>query len=224
MAFVLMGAVLAPTVAEACSCGRGPVCAELWQAEVVFIGLAGRVTKLKPGSERTDFLVQEVLRGQQVGSKLQVEAHGLGGSCDRSFDQGTRYLVFASRREDRTWRVMLCSNTEGVDRVPSADLAYIRRVLATPTPATLAGSAVVRSSRPGKPAAPLAGARIVLRAGRREIVTRTDENGGYKFDGLTPGDYAIEVQAPAGVEPIAAARITVGSGACAYHMVEARSR
>jgi hypothetical protein len=221
--------LLTPSAAEACSCGRRPVCGEFWSAAAVFVGRAERVTVLKPGSERTEFSIRETLRGERVGSKLEVVANGLGASCDRSFTQGKDYLVFAVRRtaqwdqpRDGSWRVFLCSNTAALDEVPAADMAYMRRVLGTTLPATLKGSAVLRSKGKGGPK-PLAGARLLLRGGARQLTTRTDMHGSYAFESVPPGEYALETETPAGVEPVPAIRLTIGSGACAVQMIDARA-
>jgi hypothetical protein len=223
----LLALVLVPAAAEACSCGRVPVCREFWAAGVVFIGRAERV--IGRGTEKTEFAVRETLRGERIGSTLEVLARGVGGSCDRSFTPGKDYLVFAVRRttqwdqpRDGSWRVFLCSNTAALDEVPAADMAYIRRVLGTLLPATLKGSAVLRGGRGVKPR-PLAGARLILRGGSRELTTRTDEHGGYAFDSVAPGEYALETETLPGVEPVPAVRLTIGSGACAAHMIDARA-
>lgn len=224
----LLVPLLTPSTAEACSCGRMPMCSDFWSSALVFIGRAERVTVLEPGTERTEFSIRETLRGERVGEKLEVVAYGLGGSCDRSFSQGKDYLVFAARRNTRwdqprdgSWRVFLCSNTALLDEVPAADMAYIRRVLATPSPATLSGSAVARAGRGGQPQ-PFAAARITLR-GTRELATRTDAHGAYKFQSVPPGEYTLDIETPAGVSPVPPARIVVGSGACTVHMIEARA-
>jgi hypothetical protein len=227
---VLLVALLVPSAAEGCSCGQRPVCGEFWSAALVFIGRAERVSPLTTrGSERTEFSIRERLRGEEVGTKIDILAHGLGGSCDRSFTQGKDYLVFAIRRttewdrpRDGSWRVFLCSNTAELDQVPAADMAYMRRVLATPLPATLKGSAVLRGGRGAKPM-PLVAARLTLRGGSRELTTRTDAHGTYSFDKVEPGEYALETETLPGVEPVAPARIAIGSGACAVHVIDARA-
>ncbi len=211
-------ALMMPDVARACSCATLPVCTTLSQSELVFVGRAERVTKLAPGSEKTEFVVREMLSGAQT-TKLDVYAHGLGGSCDRSFEQGREYLVFASRRDDRTWRVLLCSNTDVVDRVPPADLDFLRRARAAPLPASVTGQVVVRHKAPAKPGS-LAGARLTLRGGGREVSAQTNDQGQYTFKSVPPGDYMVDVQVPDNVKPIPPTRITLVSGACAVRMID----
>jgi hypothetical protein len=211
-------ALMVPDVARACSCAILPVCTTLSQSELVFVGRAERVTKLGPGSEKTEFVVREMLSGAPT-TTLGVYAHGLGGSCDRSFEQGREYLVFASRRDDRTWRVFLCTNTDEVDRVPPADLDFLRRARAAPLPASITGQVVVRHKAPATPE-PLAGARLTLRGGGREISAQTNDQGQYTFKGVAPGDYMVHLQVPDDGKPIPPTRITLVSGACAVRMIE----
>ena len=209
---VLSGAMLMPAPADACKCLRTPVCQEFWEAELVFIGRAERVTTLQPGSERTEFIIKEQLRGQPPKGSLVVAADGLGASCDRSFGQGPEYLVFATRREDGSWRVANCGNTDAVARVPPADLAYVRRALTTPAEGSLSGVGMVyRKTRFD----PLRRARVALRSNGREIVTQTDARGVYRFERVPPGDYMLEVSAPKQLAPIAPAGVLIGNGACA---------
>lgn len=204
---------------------KTPVCQEFWEAELVFVGRAERVTPLRPGSERTEFVVAEQLRGQPVLGRLIVEAHGMGGSCDRSFEQGSDYLVFAIRGEDGTLRVRNCSNTDTLARVPASDLAYARRALTTPADGSLSGvGMIVRKTPHGLRSAPWARARVTLRAKDREMVTQTDRRGLYRFQRVPPGTYVLETDAPAHLAPTAPASVVIGNGACAHRNFTAESR
>ncbi|HYN09440.1 MAG TPA: hypothetical protein VES67_18800 [Vicinamibacterales bacterium] len=79
-----------------------PVCGAFWEADLVFTGRAD-VTPLGPGAQRARFRVEESFRGPQRGI-VEIVARGIGGSCAYAFVDGTRYLVYARRAPDGTWR------------------------------------------------------------------------------------------------------------------------
>jgi hypothetical protein len=207
---------------DACSCAPSRICSELWTADVVFIGTAKRVVVPGPGSQRTTFEVEEHLRGEAVGRSIEVRGDGLGGSCDRDFEQGLRYLVLASRRaQDGTWRVFLCSNTDRMDRVPSATMAYIRTALTSAAPGWLQVNAVVHARRGGRTeAAALANAKMTLRGGGRTLTPHANQDV-YEFKVVPPGEYVLSVEVPEGIAPIAPRTVRIGSAACAHAYVQA---
>src|SRR5262245_33790770 len=88
--------------AAACSCAARPLCATFWDADGVFIGRA-EVTPLGPGAQRTRFEVEESFRGPASGP-VEIVSRGIGGSCDYGFSNGTRYIVFARRALDGSWK------------------------------------------------------------------------------------------------------------------------
>ena len=220
-ALTVLVAVLLPAPADACKCRHAPVCEEFGEAELVFIGRAERVTPLGPGAERTDFLVKEHLRGERVKDTVTVQAQGLGFSCERSFKQGLEYLVFTRKSGDGSWFVMLCSNTDTIDRVPPADMAYIRRALATRADGSLSGVGMIFRNTQYEP---FVEAQVVLRSQSGEFVTRTNARGSYAFENIPPGDYSLEVTTPKHLAPIAPARIVIGNAACAYHVFTTKLR
>jgi hypothetical protein len=103
--------------------------------------------------------------------------------------------------------------------VPPADLDFLRRARAAPLPASITGQVVVRHKAPATLGA-LAGARLTLRGGGREISAQTDDQGQYSFTRVPPGDYMVHVQVPDNVKPIPPTRITLVSGACAVRMID----
>ena len=209
---------------DACSCAPSRICAELWEADLVFIGTATRVIAPAPGSQRTTFAIEEYLRGETVGNSIELRGDGLGGSCDRDFQQGLRYLVLAKRREhDGTWRVFLCSNTDRMDRVPSATMAYIRTALSSAAPGWLHVNAVVRGQKAGRTeTTALADAKMRLRGAERILTPDASRADVYEFKNVPPGEYVLHVEVPVGVAPLEPRRIRIGSAACASVFVEAR--
>ncbi len=218
LAIVLVSACI-PDAAHACSCDRLAACAAFWTSDVVFIGRAERVVKKPGGAQEARLVVDEWLRGQRAGSELTILSYGVGGSCDFGFDEGTRYLVHATKRAGR-WAVSLCGGTAPVAEA-TADLKYIRDALAHPGDGTLSGSAFVDID-PGegvKTGPPIANARLLLRSSSgRELTTQTGKEGNYRFEAVPAGEYALVVQLPSGHEPVPPKRIVVGRGACLRHV------
>lgn len=140
---LIVGAVLAtswlPREALACDCPRTPVCSSLWTADVVFVALAAHVARPTPGTEMARISVEEWFRGERVGKEVTIGSYGVGGSCDRDFEQGRRYIIYANHRPDGSWRVDLCSATLTVDRA-AQDLKYVRDAMARPGPGAVSGA------------------------------------------------------------------------------------
>ncbi|WP_347872541.1 hypothetical protein [Rhodococcus sp. (in: high G+C Gram-positive bacteria)] len=101
--------------AHACSCvyaPDGPEIDELVsQAASVFTGTATAKRESDP-VWIYEFDVREVFAGD-VGSTATVSAFELSASCGLSFEVGTEYIVFTSRRENpaASWSVNSCSAT-----------------------------------------------------------------------------------------------------------------
>jgi hypothetical protein len=90
----------------------------------VFTGRA-EVTPLGPGAQRARFRIEESFRGP--GGVVTIVARGIGGSCAYAFEHGTRYLVFARRERDGTWRALFCDPTAPLNQAREA-LDYARRM------------------------------------------------------------------------------------------------
>jgi len=219
LAIVLLSACI-PDAAHACSCARLAACETFWTSDVVFIGRAQRVLKIPGGAQEARFVVDEWLRGQRAGSALTIFSYGVGGSCDYGFEEGTRYLVHATKRAAGTWGASLCGGTAPVAEA-AADLKYIRDALAHPGDGTLWGNAFVDLD-PGevvKGGPPIANARLVLRSSSgRELTTQTGKEGNYRFEAVPAGEYTLVVQLPSDHNPVPPKRIVVGKGACLQHV------
>ena len=107
----------------ACTCAMRPVSVAFWEADRVFTGRA-EVTPLGPGAQRTRFRVEESFRGP--GGVVEIVSRGIGGSCAYAFVHGTRYLVYARRAPDGTWRAFFCDPTAPIDQAGDG-LAFARR-------------------------------------------------------------------------------------------------
>jgi hypothetical protein len=109
--------------AFACTCALRPVSTAFREADRVFTGRA-EVTPLGRGAQRTRFRIDESFRGP--GGVVDILATGIGGSCAYAFEHGTRYLVYARRAHDGTWRAFFCDPTAPLDQAREG-LDYARR-------------------------------------------------------------------------------------------------
>jgi hypothetical protein len=218
----ILGAVLATTSLPrdvlACSCPPIPVCSSLWTADVVFVGLVTNVARPTPGTEMTRFSVEEWFRGERVGKEATIASYSVGGSCDRGFDEGKRYMVYANRRSDGSWRVDVCSATATVDRA-AQDLKYVRDALAHPGPGALWGNAFidVDPTEHVRSGPSIARAPLVLESGARRLLSTTDPQGQYRFERIPAGEYTLSSDLPSDLVPVPPKRIVIGKGACIMH-------
>ena len=90
----------------------------------MFTGRA-EVTRLGNAAQRARFRIEESFRGP--GGVIQIVAMGIGGSCAYAFQDGIRYLVFARRVQDGTWRANFCDPTAPLNEARDA-LDYARRM------------------------------------------------------------------------------------------------
>jgi hypothetical protein len=116
--------------ASACTCATQPISVAFWQADRVFTGRA-EVTPLGPGAQVARFRTEETFRGPR--GVVEIVARGIGGSCAYAFVHGTRYLVFARRAPDGTWRAVFCDPTAPIDQAGEG-LAFARRATVLQAP------------------------------------------------------------------------------------------
>jgi hypothetical protein len=210
---------------SACTCARRPVCAAFWEADRVFIGRA-EVTPIGPGAQRARFRVEEAFRGPT--GVVEIVARGIGGSCAYAFVQGTRYLVYARRAPDGTWRSVFCDPTAPVDQA-AEDLAFARGIARDRRRGgSLFGSVLIaeraRDGQTGLPA-PQRRVTIAIRQGAHVLSTVTDSQGRYVFNDVAPGHYTLTVSGLPGVDPIRPVSVQInGPGACVAQTVTAVTR
>jgi len=169
--------------------------------------------------------VEEAFRGP--AGAVEITALGIGGSCAYAFVHGTRYLVYAHRAPDGTWRSFFCDPVAPLDQAGD-DLSFARGVARdNRRGGSLFGSVSIaepgRNGQIGAPA-PLSRATVVIRdkVVKRAFSTTTDSQGQYAFNDVTPGRYMLTVPALPGVDPILPATIQIkGPGACVMHTVTA---
>ncbi len=192
----------------------------------MFTGRA-EVTPLGPGAQRARFRVEESFRGP-ASDVVEIVARGIGGSCAYAFGHGTRYLVYARRAPDGTWRSFFCDPTAPLDQAGEG-LAFARGVARdSRRGGRLFGSVLAADDAGGGQVGdptPLKRVTIVIREGTGTFSTTTDSQGQYGFDDVAPGRYTLTVSASPGVDPIPPAMIQIkGPGACVVHTVIAVKR
>lgn len=226
-------ATIAFSEIEACTCGsgRGPACQEAWSesTDAVFLG---RVEKIESSQVKTNnipgamsrtimggqlkvtVVVEEGYRGVSAKT-IQVYTPQSDAACGYSFQQGKRYLVFASKAEDEQLMVSLCSATRPAEYAKE-DIAYLRSVPSLPPTSTIMGSvwrythdpnfkptfqpSLMDHYRPPeqeyKAMVPVPGMKVVAKSqdGTEHPATVNSE-GNWSIPDLAPGMYTIRPQA-----------------------------
>ena len=216
---VLLATLVVPDPADACSCAQFSPCQSFWIADTVFIGRAQSIVEKTRGNQVTRLVVEEWLRGERVGAEMTTTSYGVGGSCEFGFKQGSRYLVHATKDADGAWKVSLCGGTGLLDQ-SDVPLNYIRAALAHPGDGTLSGLAFVDID-PGKgvkSGESISNVRLVLRGSNRELTTRTDRDGTYRFGAVPHGEYVLTVELPPDYTPVPPKHVAIGTGACVNHV------
>lgn len=114
-------ALAGPEPTSACSCADTSPAQAIAQAELVAEVEAGPAESVSSDIEYqaadTHMLLIRVFRGQaSEGRELVVRAGTEPTACGVRFERGQRYLLFASRMEDGTWRTDSCSHTRPIER------------------------------------------------------------------------------------------------------------
>ena len=214
IAVVLVASLWYGARAEACECVGLPTCATLWDADLVFVGTAARVSGDK-GSTQAELTVDEWLRGERVGEQVTLVSEGTGFSCDYDFKAGVQYLVFTSRDPNGRWKASYCGGTAPL--LPASPvLKEIRSVLQSRATGTVSGQ-VTFDAFPdervgGGP--PIADAIVILESGRQQLTTTTNAIGVYRFDRVPPAEYALVVRVPPNATPVQPLHVLVGPQAC----------
>jgi hypothetical protein len=240
--------------AAACTCGfgRGPACQEAWRGSVDAV-LLGRVEKIEasqgkvgspPGAMsmtmmggllRVTLAIEEGYRGVSTKT-LDVYTAASSAACGFSFQQGERYLVYASSTRDAQLLVSLCSATRPA-KYAEEDIAYLRSVPTLPPAAWINGSVWRYTHDPNfKPKfqpslmdhyrppeqdymamAPVPGLTVVAKAqDGTDHAAIVDADGNWRISNLSPGSYMVHPQTDSAtfVHPFRA-RIELAPRGCA---------
>jgi 5-hydroxyisourate hydrolase-like protein (transthyretin family) len=197
---VLCG-VVSPT-ANACTCARpGTPCESYGAATAVFVGTATSAREADRGNQKQidwapkafKFSVEQSYLGVD-GTEIEVFTGRGGGDCGYGFQIGERYLVYASRYENRL-TTGICTRTKPFAQAAD-DIAFLGSLLSAAAGATIYGQ-IKREITSKKDSSPI-GADVAVKIEgdglRREV--QTDPHGHYRVSGLPPGKFKITLQLP----------------------------
>jgi hypothetical protein len=191
---------LPPATAHACSC-LGPIvtCNHFWKVEYVFEGTVRAIDRVASrwiGSEEylVSLDVHRTWKGVD-GAQVEVLTDTQETACGFNFQQGGRYLVFASRRPtDGKIGVSSCGPTKEIGKA-AADVVWLESLSQPATGGRVYGEVVINeqnlSGNGDSQQRPLEGIRITLDGTDRRRETRTGVDGQYELLGVPAGKYQI---------------------------------
>jgi hypothetical protein len=215
-AFIVASFVAAASPAHACDCAGLPTCANLWDSDLVFIGTVERIATPVPGTEEVTLNVEKWLRGEKVSTQVVIVSRGVGVSCDYNFEQ-TRYLVFAYKAADGSWKSRLCGGTAPLDSAHGKQtLREINEALSSRAPGQVSGSVAFDENRTEfvSPDTPIAATTVRLRNEARVLTAKTDREGAFQFSRVPPGSYVLVAELPPDAAPVPPIQVVVGANAC----------
>jgi 5-hydroxyisourate hydrolase-like protein (transthyretin family) len=217
VALALLLPALLAREARACSCafGGGAVCQEYWRTDVVFVGAVVGESKftVEEGSYKhtmrlVRLSVEQPLRGIEA-SEVEVATGWGGGDCGYQFKRGERYVVYADRGEkDGRLYTGICTRTRTLAE-GEEDLAFVRGLGAAEPTGTVFGQVFKRNYewKEGESwRKPVADVEVTVEGGdaggeskadAREF--KTDSQGRFRAEGLSPGKYKVTMKVPPGL-------------------------
>lgn len=192
-----------------CMSGEKP-CQAFGKASAVFVGTvtAAKIAPKTLGGDRNEinwtprtfeFSVEQSFLGVE-GTEVEVATGMGGGDCGYGFVTGQRYLVYAYRsdKSDRP-STSICTNTKPYEQADE-DLQFLGNLRSLAHGATLYGEVkrqlqYVKTGDSKTVGAMTDIALIVEGEGERKEI-RTDEQGRYRLNGLSPGKYEVTLLLP----------------------------
>ena len=220
----------------ACSCaGVRPPCEAYWEASAVFVGVVTGDSSItvKDGQYQfqnrlVSFAVEEAFRGVQ-GAAAEVITGWGGGDCGFGFKRGERYLVYTyTNLQDNKLYTSICHRTRALSEA-GEDLQYIRGLSSAAPGALIYGEVrrYRREANAGRQPEYMAGIKISIDGGEKQVETMTDLKGQFSVGGLPGGAYKVKISLPQGLMSRQAEReIKVADRGCAkvYFGVESDGR
>lgn len=217
LAFVVtVTCVIGASPAHACDCFGMPTCSTLWDSDLVFIGNVERIVTPAPGTEEVTLRVEKWLRGENVKNDMTIVSSGVGVSCDYDFEQ-TRYLVFAYKATDGSWKATLCGGTTRLESAHGQQaLREINEVLTSRAPGQVSGNVAFDEDQTELvfPDTPIPATTVRLRNEERVLTAKTDRGGDFQFSRVPPGRYLLTAELPPTAAPIPPIQVVVGAKAC----------
>jgi 5-hydroxyisourate hydrolase-like protein (transthyretin family) len=197
--------IASPSAATACSCVVGsPICETFWRTDAVFSGevvdissAPGVKDQLPLGNRLVRIRVIQAWRGGASGI-VEVRTGSGGGDCGYNFQQGVRYLVFASQWSG-TLSTGICSPTRRLDEA-SAELAFLEGAAKPSAIGRIFGSVRYQRDPDDESSTdrPLGGYEVELSNGRKTWKATSAADGGFEFN-VPAGAYTIKLNTP-GIE------------------------
>lgn len=216
-AVVALACVANASPGYACDCFGRPTCAAFWDTQLAFIGTVKDIATPAPRTQKTTLIVEERLRGEAVKNEVTIESVGVGVSCDYNFSPATRYLVFAYRSPDGSWKAFLCGGTTPVESaVGQAALKEIRAALKSREPGSVSGN-VAFDEDPAetvRPGAAITQATVTLQSAQTTLTAKTDAQGDFRFARVPVGRYSLSVVLPPDASTVSPMDVVVGAKAC----------
>jgi hypothetical protein len=178
---------LAPDV-YGCQCReREPPCAQYSRADAVFIGSVTSIRTSDANSGKTiHFNIERASRG--VSSRT-AEIVNHGTSCDYSFTEREKYLVYAYRNSERNeLNTNDCTRTTELSNA-GTDLTYLKEHSEKGQPLQIIGVLAEDRKR-------LKRISLVASSGRRTYRTMSDKQGWFKLTLPKPGNYRLRMLLP----------------------------
>jgi hypothetical protein len=216
--------------------GERPACENAWKGDMtaVFLGTVKSIQtedvplisdgeRIVTVRSKVTFEVLEAFRG--VEEKTISVTTG-GDLCGFPFSYRRKYLVFADRHEgQQLLHVDICGGTKWEPSEIKNDLTYLRSLGSMPDGSVVSGTVHEYVDTPEKKVRrvkAVQGQKLTLE-GTRTYSTSTDSAGGFRFDGVEPGDYVISFApehptysvGPDSVAPGASRRIRLANKGCA---------
>lgn len=210
-ALILVGVILWPDFASACSCVVSPApCGSLGSGSI-FVG----TVKSKSGAT----LDGAGDRGPTYTFEIEVVESLVGVSsptvtvrtatdtaaCGYPFQVGKSYLVYAGAVSNGVYSVSFCSRTRPLADA-NDDLALIRAAVQGHTSSRVFGRVLRQGLQVNgsffdtRPMGPVPGVTVVARSGAYSVETTTDADGRFVFLDLPLGQYDIEPRLPPGMK------------------------
>ena len=188
--------------ANACTCGELKPCEAYAGADTVFVGLAQKTkfeaaqgslppnamsTTSTNGSPVTRLSVEEIFRGTNA---KEIEISGGGTTCDYHFDEGQRYLVYASLGADgKSLYTSICSGTSMLSEA-TKHLVYLRDAKNLNVGGTFQGHVYREYYNPLKNSwgsSPLINVAIIIESEKNRFRSLSNKQGKFMFRKLRGG-------------------------------------